>query len=157
MSTPISEAMAYAASITDVADCHADRCAVALWEEVLLLRARLAEVEADCVEIQRAWLGGKYGSIPSFFDAVSARINDAERERDEARSDLYRYRESIDPLCADEGCSVEFLPMWVNKLRVDLARWRTVADGLAEQLQQKEGYGPTANLKDYEAAKKGTP
>jgi hypothetical protein len=121
MSTPITDAMAYAASITDVADCHADchadRCAVALWEEVLLLRARLAEVEDERTEIQRAWLGGEYGSMPSFFDAVSARINDAERELD---------------------------------------RWRSVADGLAEQLREKEGYGPTANLRDYEAAKKGT-
>jgi hypothetical protein len=94
------------------------------------LRARLAEVKA---ENKRMTL------MLSAFSVNPDRIGQCEIAQARASNDA----------------------MWdtLNQLRearTDLARWRTVADGLAEQLQQKEGYGPVADLREYNAAKKGT-
>jgi hypothetical protein len=98
-------------------------------------------------------------------DTATLRALLAEVEAEDKRMTLMLSAFSVNPdrigQCEIAQARASNDAMWdtLNQLRearTDLSRWRTVADGLAEQLREKEGYGPVADLREYNAANKGT-
>jgi hypothetical protein len=84
MKTEIEDAMEYAAGLDDVADCYADRCAVALRKEVERLRAELgtsAQEWRSCAESLARDLRGCANLNGSRNFSINTQLSAARRSR----------------------------------------------------------------------------